>query len=325
MDFVCCHNNRLWGCSSENHEIYASRLGDPFNWNNFEGIASDSYVATIASDGAFTACTSYQGNVYFFKENIIHKVFGDKPQNFMIKEYEQKGVAKGAYKTLTNLKDNLCYKGVEGVYLYDGITPKLITKNIKNYKFEDVAITHKDKYYIGVYSGSDETKNKERFAGVYYPELGAWCIEDMQLDVCYVNPDDELFAYGKNRMLKKLDIKMEDTDINALGKTPFPIVEWKLQSGDLLEGTLNEKYLTRIAFQFLVGRGTVINIFVRYDDELKWERVGTVYGRGRKAVSIPIALRRNFKTQFKLEGKNEFKLISIEKYIQEGSELGVRI
>lgn len=40
MDFVAELDNRLWGCSNENHEIYASKPGDPFNFNYFLGGAS---------------------------------------------------------------------------------------------------------------------------------------------------------------------------------------------------------------------------------------------------------------------------------------------
>lgn len=65
MDFVCENGNRLWGCSSANHEVYASKLGDAANWNAFEGISTDSYAATIGSDGDFTGCLSHMGYVLF--------------------------------------------------------------------------------------------------------------------------------------------------------------------------------------------------------------------------------------------------------------------
>ena len=61
MDFVCEWNNRLWGCSSEKHELYASALGDPYNWNVFEGTSQDSYILTIGSTGEFTGICAYGG------------------------------------------------------------------------------------------------------------------------------------------------------------------------------------------------------------------------------------------------------------------------
>ena len=39
LDFAVELNNRIWGCSSAAREIYACKLGDPFNWNCFGGRA----------------------------------------------------------------------------------------------------------------------------------------------------------------------------------------------------------------------------------------------------------------------------------------------
>src|SRR5699024_8801601 len=84
MDFLTESENRIWGCSSKNHEIYACKLGDPTNWNCFEGISTDSYSATIGSDGDFTGACTHLGNVLFFKEDSIHKVWGSRPADFQI-------------------------------------------------------------------------------------------------------------------------------------------------------------------------------------------------------------------------------------------------
>lgn len=51
MDFYTVSENRLWGCSSKNHEIYASKPWDFKNFNCIEGGPSDSYGVKITSDG----------------------------------------------------------------------------------------------------------------------------------------------------------------------------------------------------------------------------------------------------------------------------------
>ena len=84
MDFVTEQDNRLWGCSSDSHEIYACKLGDPTNWNCFMGISTDSYSATIGTPGDFTGACSHLGYVLFFKEDVIHKVYGNKPANYQV-------------------------------------------------------------------------------------------------------------------------------------------------------------------------------------------------------------------------------------------------
>jgi hypothetical protein len=61
MAFITECNNRLWGCSTDGHEIYCCKLGDVKNWNCFRGIATDSWAATIGSDGQFTGAITYLG------------------------------------------------------------------------------------------------------------------------------------------------------------------------------------------------------------------------------------------------------------------------
>ena len=84
MDFVAEMDNRVWGCSSEKHEIYACKQGDPKNWNCFMGLVSDSYAATIGTDGDFTGCINYMGTIYFFKDAGVHYLFGSKPSDMCL-------------------------------------------------------------------------------------------------------------------------------------------------------------------------------------------------------------------------------------------------
>ena len=76
MDFVIESENRLWGCrygvavnGEIVNEIYASKLGDFKNWNCFMGISTDSYAATVGTDGQFTGAITHLGYPLFFKEN----------------------------------------------------------------------------------------------------------------------------------------------------------------------------------------------------------------------------------------------------------------
>ena len=53
-DFVCvCESaNRLWG--AEGNTIWASALGDPLTFYNYEGLSTDAYAVAVGTDGAFT-------------------------------------------------------------------------------------------------------------------------------------------------------------------------------------------------------------------------------------------------------------------------------
>lgn len=116
MDFVVEHNNRLWGCSSENHEIYCSKLGSAVEWGNYDGISTDAWAATIGSDGDFTGACVYADSVLFFKENCVHIVYGTKASNFTVSTIRLRGVQKESGGSLCISGGLLYYKAPEGVY-----------------------------------------------------------------------------------------------------------------------------------------------------------------------------------------------------------------
>lgn len=97
IEFICENSNRLWGCKGDT--IYASKLGDPFNWNVFDGLTTDSYAVEVGSAGDFTGCYSYLGYPCFFKEESIYKVYGDRPSNYQVMGSASLGTEKGSGKS----------------------------------------------------------------------------------------------------------------------------------------------------------------------------------------------------------------------------------
>ena len=91
---ICENENRLWGC--DGNTIYASKLGDIFNWNVFDGVATDSYAVDTGSAGEFTGCVSFLGYPVFFKEDHIYKVYGSMPSNFEVMGSATMGWPPGA-------------------------------------------------------------------------------------------------------------------------------------------------------------------------------------------------------------------------------------
>lgn len=67
LDFVTVQDNRVWGCSTAENSIYASKLGDATNWYSYQGTAADSYAVGVGSEGAFTGAASCMGYVLFLR------------------------------------------------------------------------------------------------------------------------------------------------------------------------------------------------------------------------------------------------------------------
>lgn len=97
-----------------------SKLGDPFNWNVFEGLETDSYAVDTGSAGDFTGCVSFLGYPVFFKEDHIYKVYGSIPSNFEVMGSATLGVAKGCGGSLAIAGERLLYLSNSGVMIYSG-------------------------------------------------------------------------------------------------------------------------------------------------------------------------------------------------------------
>lgn len=174
LDYVVECNNRLWGCSSEENEIYACKLGDATNWNCFAGLATDSYTVSVGSDGPFTGAAVQLGYVLFFKENCLHKVYGSKPSNFQVSMTACEGVQPGSAKSLCMVGSTLYYKADHGVMAYDGSVPESVSAALGGVYYQNaVAGTERGRLYLSM---QDAAESWHLF--VYDTETGIWCRED---------------------------------------------------------------------------------------------------------------------------------------------------
>lgn len=206
MDFVIESNNRLWGCKNGLHsstgeyvnEIYACKLGDPKNWNCFQGVSTDSYIASVGSDGKFTGAVTYRKNPIFFKENHIHRVYGDRPSNFQVISDNFRGVAQGCDKSLTIVDDYLIYKSKSDICKYAGGQPVSISEALGNERYDSaVGGVYKSKYYISMKSTTDNKYN----LFVYDNKFGLWSRED-DLGALYFNEfNGELYCISSGRLI----------------------------------------------------------------------------------------------------------------------------
>ena len=123
MDFVVESENRLWGCrygldaqGRVVNELYASKLGDFKNWRCYMGLSTDSYAASLGSDGPFTGAVTHLGYPIFFKEHCMHKVYGNLPENFQVQTTACRGVQPGCHRSLAVVGETLFYKATGGIW-----------------------------------------------------------------------------------------------------------------------------------------------------------------------------------------------------------------
>ena len=173
MDFVVESGNRIWGCNSEKNEIYASKLGDPKNFDSFMGISTDSYAVTVGTDGEFTGAVSFRGYIIFFKEHCIHKIYGQNPPYTVNTSYIR-GVQKGSHKSLCVVNETLYYKSPNGICAFEGGVPVDISSALGGAYYTDaIAGVLGNRYYICM---SD--KNGKRVLFNYDESRNIWHKED---------------------------------------------------------------------------------------------------------------------------------------------------
>ena len=124
LEHLVALNNRIWGVDNNTHEIFASKLGDPTQWFNYAGIASDSYAVTLGFADEVTAGVAYNNYVHFFTEDKVIKFYGDYPSNYQMHTMKADGVIHGGQDTAVQVEGILFYVSPIGVMAYDGSLPR---------------------------------------------------------------------------------------------------------------------------------------------------------------------------------------------------------
>lgn len=304
MDFICESENRLWGCSNEKQNLYASALGDPTNFNVFEGLSTDSYALAVSSEGDFTGCCKLSSSILFWKETKLHKILGSYPAEYTLYTYTIEGLRSGCHKSLQVINEVLFYMGLHGVYAYSGGTPSLMSANFGNREFSDaVAGNDGDSYYLSVKEGAD----KHLF--IYEIAAGIWVREDA------INCTD--FArIGKNLYLLLDDgsICLEASEEDEAG------MAWLAQFTPFYETIQGRKVHSKITMRLELPKGSYLVASTRFDGGV-WKEAARVVGRTNDAVRVRILTERCDKYELKLEGRGPCTILSMMREFTVGSEV----
>ena len=314
MDFVIESENRLWGCRygvANNgevvNEIYSSKLGDFKNWNCVMNISTDSHVISCGTDGAFTGAIHFKGNPHFFKENCVHKVYGNLPENFQIQTTDCRGVQKGCEKSLAIVNETLFYKARNAVCAFDGSLPVEVSYALGNEAYSSaVGGSHGNKYYISMV---DNLGAYNLF--VYDTAKGMWHKEDdLQVD-SFCSCRGEMYAISNGQIVTILGTGTKDT-------AP---VEWMVQTGEIGISSPDAKYISKLSLRMAMDVGADISIYAQYDFSDAWEPVCTLRSDNLRSFSIPIRPKRCDHMRLRIEGVGMVKIYSITKTIEQGSDL----
>lgn len=302
LDYICESDNRLYGCSNEDNTIYVSALGDPTNIYTYQGISTDSFAVPVASEEPFTGCCPYDGGVLFWKENKLHKLLGSYPAEYALYTYNIDGVEKGSHKSLQNIGEVLYYKGVRGVFAFNG-SPQLISSNFGDKHFSAAVAGNDGEHYL--ISMKDDGGKYHFFS--YNTRSGLWVREG---DGCVT-----AFArQGKDVYMLECD---EDDEGDEGGEIcRYGAVEsskdseWFVQFTPIYETIEGQKSYSRIKLRIELPIGSHIVISVRCDGG-RWAECGKIVGRVDGVVPVMVPINRCDKFELRIEGKGPFVIHSI--------------
>lgn len=314
MEFITECNNRLWGCSKDGHEIYCCKLGDVKNWNCFRGVSTDSWAATIGSDGKFTGAITYLGYPMFFKEDCLIKIAVSATGGHQTKETRCRGVQDGSSRSLAILNENLYYKSTTSVCAYNGSLPYSISDDFGDIKYYDaVAGSIGDKYYISM---RDSKGDYSMFA--FDSKNGIWCKEDNTKAISFCRYKDDLYYIDSK------DNTMKSVGGTLLYDVPEKATEgkfdWFVESGPIGYSSPDNKYVGRINLRITLEFGTNVDFFLQYDSCGEWEHKFNMSGKGTRTFSIPIIPKRCDHFKYKIRGIGDCKIHSVTKEVEEGSD-----
>lgn len=317
MDIVVEANNRLWGCrygTDENgavvNEIYASKLGDFKNWNCFMGVSTDSWVGQCGTDGLFTGAITHRGYPLFFKENCVHKVYGDYPANFRFQNTECRGVQQGCGQSLAIVNETVFYKSRNAVCAYDGSLPVEISSALGDIQYDyATGCAFGNKYYINM---RDAEGICHLF--VYDTEKGVWHKEDgieELWQLCTFRGDLYGIDYETGNIITML----------GSGSQYEYNVPWMIETGLIGMSMPDMKYISKMMIRMSLETDASVDVSIQYDSMENWEHVCNISATSLRTFSVPIRLRRCDHFRIRIEGNGDGRIYSITKTIEQGSDV----
>lgn len=327
MDYVIEAQNRLWGCKYGTvngklvNEIYASALGRFDVWHKYAGVSTDSYAASIGSDGRWTGAVNYQGYPLFFKEDRMHKVYVSASGAHRIQEYTMRGVQQGGAKSLAVVNGVLFYKARDCVCAYDGsgaptdVSEKLNLNSLSRLgSTTSIAAAYRDKYYLYLQMN---TPPGSRLL-VLDTRRGAWYRENLPIGSItdFTEHLGSLLCAAGG-----IEEIAHDNQVSELIGTEEGNVAWSCETGLIGYSTVEQKYVSRFNIRMSLARDAYMDVLVQYDSDGVWHNQGRIQGVGTRTFMLPVRPRRCDHFRIRLEGSGDVRIYSFAKIFEAGSDV----
>lgn len=324
MDGIFTHENRLWGWKG--NTIYASKLGDPLNFDVFDGLSTDSWRVEMDGPGDIIGAIVYQGYPTFFKEERVYRVYGDRPSQYRVMEVSAMGVHPECGESLAIAGDTLFYVSRNGVTAFSGGYSRDAHQTFGELRIRQArAASDGRRYYLAANYG-DTGDTWALF--VYDTVWDVWFREDWPEIKYFALDRGGLFALNAQGLLW-LDGHATRIPQGAVREGPiesecvfndFTGANW--QAGRST-GNPNRKGTSKLLLRVTMDEGATLKVMMTFDgEESQPLTVKELTGRGRKqSFYLPIIPRRSDHYRIILLGTGDWTLDSLTREEYAGSPL----
>lgn len=326
VQFVCECQNRLWGCyyglknGEMLNEVYASALGDFKNWHKYEGVSTDSWAASVGSDGDWTGAINYLGKPTFFKENRIHQVTVSAIGAHRLDELVCRGIQPGSAKSAAIVNETLYYKSRAGVMAWQGGMPADVSSALGDEAYHNArAGVYGQRYYISMQDSADKWN-----LFCYDAGKGLWMREDALQVVQFAQLGEELYAMVKTG--SGSDIANAIYALNGTVGDAEDAPRWIAETGIQHYEFPDKKYVSRYDIRLKMDAGARLQMYIEYDSKAPWVfvgdvRAGDISTDNTGSCLVPVRPRRCDHLRLRLEGEGNVKILSITRILQQGSDI----
>lgn len=345
LDFAVESANRIWGCRYGEgangefvNEIYASALGDPLRWYDFDGISTDSYCVSLGAPGEFTGAAVLSGEVYFFKENCIFRISGTDPSNFTLNTITAPGVEKGSHKSIVNLNEKLIYKSQSGIMIFDGSFPYSVSENLSDTHYKNaIAGGFDSKYVVAM-----QTDAGEQNLFVFDMNKGMW-FKEYSLFVEYIinrknclylicesdtqNTNSSgyyVYLFNSSGIEKAcpLFIGEKDESKSFLFIPEDDDIEWFAQTG-FSNKENGSVFVRSLVFRLYLESGAYFKAEIKCHDDCEWKELCCIQSNKTQSYCLPVNTPKCDFYSLRFSGKGSCVLYSLSEKCEMASEVNV--
>lgn len=303
LDKIISYNNRIWAIRGD--KIYTSRLGDAGEWNDYTvdsygTLPSSCFSSSAGTPGDFTDIYQHGNYIYAFKENYIHKIYGDTPDEYSFSNLEALGCVKNT-NTISVCGNYLMYVSDEGVCMLRDGYPKVVSKKIG--KLSPVcAASYNGKYYLIC------NKDDGRVIYIYDPEHDIWSMENCADDADNIYSDTKSLVYTEGGAI----IYLSDDEGDDFEEE----VEWNFRLR-FDRNAFTKNTSVRAVARIDLGEDGEFEVKAVYDDGTEGNVCRASYDsypKGRVTLRLPIKRDLGFYLDFSGRGSFEMRSIKFNYY-----------